>query len=101
MEKTAMIRWSIALVVAAFLAGTACRSTETPRLAGPGTAQQQQIRAQDFDPYPSTEAGPGGLTEGRPRDYQKPPPETARAKADRWPFSRWPFTRPTAVAAPQ
>ena len=50
-----------------------------------GYAQEQQVRAQFFDPYPTTESGP--LDPGaRPRGFQEPPPEVSRG---RWLPRNW------------
>ena len=50
-----------------------------PQWFAPGYAQEQQVRAQFFDPYPTTESGP--LDPGaRPRGFQEPPPEVSRGR---------------------
>jgi hypothetical protein len=62
------------------------RDFGTPRVFGPGTAQQQQTRAIRYDPYPENEPGPK-LTGVRPREYDKPIPEVDRS---RWQMPREP-----------
>ena len=47
-----------------------------PRLLHPGTAQSQQQRAEQFDPYPLPELGPP--TEARPRGFLLPQPDAER-----------------------
>jgi hypothetical protein len=70
------------LVTAAFCG---CASTATPNLEHPGTARTQQSRALRYDPYPENEPGPA-LVGVRPREYDKPPPESSQA---RWFLGRW------------
>ena len=72
-------RTTIAAVLLVALSGC---NVERPRLFGPGSAPVQQKRAERFDPYPDNNIGPE-VVGGRPRDYQKPLPETDRA---RWPI---------------
>jgi hypothetical protein len=67
-----------------------CKTTKTPDLFNPGTAEYQQRQAVRFDPYPDPNIGPE-IVGGRPRDYQQPIPETDRA--------RW--TVPSSGASPQ
>jgi hypothetical protein len=56
-----------------------CETTGKPNWMHPGSAQQQQARAVQFDPYPENEPGP--KMEGvRPREYEKPIPEVDRAR---------------------
>lgn len=62
---------SLALVVG-------CASTAQPRLLHPGTAQTQQHRAEEFDPYPLPELGPP--TEARPRGFLLPASDTERVQ---------------------
>jgi hypothetical protein len=49
-----------------------------PRLLHPGTAQYQQERAEQFDPYPLPELGPP--TEARPRGFLLPQPDNERVQ---------------------
>jgi hypothetical protein len=49
-----------------------------PRLAHPGTIQQQRLRATIHDPYPDPDLGPNDGGSARPRDYQQPLPEPVR-----------------------
>lgn len=62
-----------------------CRSKEfgTPQLFGPGTAQYQRDRAQQFDPYPETNIGPA-MGGARPDGYSAPVPEPARGHVNQW-----------------
>ncbi|MBN2024572.1 MAG: membrane or secreted protein [Pirellulales bacterium] len=65
--------------VAVLLCG--CPTTGLPNLCHPGTAAQQRLWAEQFDPYPATDVGPdvSGL---RPRGFERspsyPPPPVAR-----------------------
>ena len=62
-----------------------CKSTAGPCWLHPGTARTQQTRALRYDPYP--ESNPGSAMIGvRPREFEKPPPETSRA---RWFLGKW------------
>lgn len=67
------------------LASLGCRSTARPDWMHPGSAPVQQARALRYDPYPENEPGPA-LVGARPRAYDKPPPETSRA---RWTLGNW------------
>jgi hypothetical protein len=58
-----------------------CRGLAPPSIFHPGTAPQQQARAERFDPYPENEPGPT-IQGSRPPGYDKPIPEVDRA---RWP----------------
>lgn len=87
-----MKRWfSLATAVLA-VAVAGCRGLAWPEWARPGTAERQQIRAQQFDPYPENDSGPA-MVGTRPMDYRSPPPEVQRARPDqlrqRWPRSTW------------
>ncbi len=62
-----------------------CKTTAMPKLFHPGSANEQQNRALRYDPYPENESGPA-MTSSRPRDYDKPPPETSRS---RWHIGKW------------
>ena len=82
MNRTA---WTIlALVLLGELAG--CAGVSKPNWTNPGTAAQQQKRAERFDPYPDPNMAPEAVGV-RPREYQVPPPETERA--------RWTVPSPT------
>jgi hypothetical protein len=69
-------RWVIAAVLLAGLGGC---GVERPRLLHPGPAAYQQKKAERFDPYADNDIGPE-VVGARPRDYQKPIPETSRAR---------------------
>jgi hypothetical protein len=61
------------------LVAAGCETTSRPSLSHPGTAQQQQARAVQFDPYPENIPGPN-MDGIRPRDYDKPIPEVDRGR---------------------
>jgi hypothetical protein len=67
--------WRLAFLTLAALP-FGCASVAPPRLLHPGTAQSQQRRAEEFDPYPLPELGPP--TEARPRGFLLPAPDTER-----------------------
>ena len=69
--------WMLCLGVL-LAAGAGCHVAR-PNWSQPGTAPQQQQRAQRYDPYPENEPGPK-LTGVRPREYEKPIPEVDRAR---------------------
>jgi len=69
-------RWIVAAVLVAGLAGC---GVERPHLFHPGPAAYQQKKAERFDPYADNDIGPE-VVGSRPRDYQKPIPETSRAR---------------------
>ena len=71
--------WGAVLLVA----GTGCQNLARPNLSCPGTAESQQARAIQFDPYPENEPGPK-VVGGRPMDYEKPPAEVFRARWLPW-----------------
>jgi len=54
-------------------------AVERPLLASPGSAPYQQHKAERFDPYADNEIGPA-VAGARPREYDKPLPETNRAR---------------------
>jgi hypothetical protein len=61
-----------------------CAQARWPWFHRPGTSQEQQRRAQKYDPYPATTAVGGPPMEGvRPRDYDRPYTETQRDYFDR------------------
>ena len=62
-----------------------CGGMGRPRLQGPGPASYQRSLAEQFDPYPENESGPQ-IVGARPRDFQKPIPETPRIQ---WSPSPW------------
>jgi len=75
------ILFLIAAASAVLLAGCAGH----PRLAHPGTIEQQRLRATIHDPYPDPDLGPN-FDGGRPREYLNPLPEPVRNRiyADSW-----------------
>ncbi|HID78366.1 MAG TPA: hypothetical protein EYP56_20540 [Planctomycetaceae bacterium] len=56
-----------------------CANLAGPNWSDPGTAPEQRLRAQIFDPYPENEAGPE-IIGSRPRDYDRGVPEVERAR---------------------
>ncbi|MDA0660134.1 MAG: hypothetical protein O3C60_15015 [Planctomycetota bacterium] len=76
--------WSTIFYVT--LAGCALKR---PQLANPGTVQQQQMRATQYDPYSYNDVGPE-VVGGRPREFSKQTPEAVRvddnSRGMRWPF---------------
>lgn len=73
------------IALMACLAGEGCAPL-ADRIAHPGTAEQQRLRATIHDPYPDPDAGPE-IVGGRPRDYASPLPEPVRNRiyVDSWP----------------
>jgi hypothetical protein len=73
------------LAAALFGLGLAGCSQTKPSLTDPGTAQQQQTRANRFDPYPTpSDNGFPSMAGTRPREYQAPAAEPMRADWNRW-----------------
>jgi hypothetical protein len=70
--------WRLALPWLLVAPVVGCAGTAQPRLLHPGTAQTQQRRAEEFDPYPLPELGPP--TEARPRGFLLPAPDTERVQ---------------------
>ena len=98
--------WLIAGLLAVTNGG--CRSVATPDWMHPGSAAVQQSRAVRYDPYPENDAGPS-LADVRPRDYETPLAEPARARwivdrggqnAARWPQPAPCTPAPSAAAPP-
>jgi len=72
--------WTAALI-ATQLAASGCQSQYfgVPHPLRPGSEQQQQLRAQRFDPYPDNAMGPP-VVGGRPLEYTEPRPEALRVQ---------------------
>ncbi|MEX0678159.1 MAG: hypothetical protein WD063_13840 [Pirellulales bacterium] len=70
--------WRLSWLTLAVVLPAGCASTAQPRLLHPGTAQTQQRRAEEFDPYPLPELGPP--TEARPRGFLLPASDTERVQ---------------------
>ncbi len=68
-------KWTAALVL--MLAASGCVSP--PRLLQPGSAAYQQQKAERFDPYAENDIAPA-IVGARPREYDKPLAEPARAR---------------------
>ena len=83
-RQSRTLSWAAALLL--FTSGCAQNPQfGRPQWFAPGYAGEQQVRAQFFDPYPTTESGP--LDPGaRPRGFQEPPPEVSRG---RWLPRNW------------
>jgi hypothetical protein len=79
------MRWLRFFVVVLLPLIVGCSHTAGPCWLHPGAAKTQQNRALRYDPYPENEPGPT-MVGVRPREYQKPPPETSRA---RWQLGNW------------
>jgi hypothetical protein len=76
------IWWSaMGMLLAVGLAGCQSDKFGWPNWLRPGNAQQQQMQATRFDPYPENEPGPK-MVGVRPQGYENPVPEVDRA---RWP----------------
>jgi len=76
------------LLAAVLVVGfTGCQGLSPPNWFHPGPAAQQQSQAEQFDPYPENEPGPA-IVGARPREYQKAPPETVRARWLPWNWGR-------------
>ena len=69
-----------------------CANIYPPNWCSPGTARQQQLIAEQYDPYPENDIAPA-VVGGRPLGYMNPPAETLRA---RWPLG----TKPGASCPP-
>jgi hypothetical protein len=67
-------RFASVTLAVMLLAG--CTRVARPRLLHPGSADTQQRRAEEFDPFPLPELGPP--TEARPRGFLLPAPDTER-----------------------
>jgi hypothetical protein len=74
-----MSKYSTMFILLALFGLAGCQSTAMPSLAHPGSTQTQQNRAVRYDPYPDSEMGPT-MVGVRPREYQNPIPEPARAR---------------------
>ena len=77
----------ILFVLAALACATGCQGLAGPNWSSPGTAAEQRLRAQRFDPFPENEAGPP-IDGARPRGFQTPPAEVKRS---RWSPANWGF----------
>ena len=73
--------WMFVTFLLAMMAG--CQSLAPPNWGHPGTAETQQKRAEQFDPYPENDIGPM-IVGARPLDYQSPRPEVQRARWFLW-----------------
>jgi hypothetical protein len=78
-------RWLLAAVLISGVVG--CGGFGRPRDTGPGPASYQRTVAEQFDPYPENEPGPP-IVGARPREFQKPTPETPRVQWSPWPWQK-------------
>jgi len=69
------------------LAAAGCSTSGRTNVFCPGTADFQQRRAERFDPYAQRETGPE-IVGARPREYQVPVAEPARARWTPWAAGR-------------
>jgi len=79
--------WSLLLVAVFLMAMAGCSSNGRTNWACPGPAAYQQQRAQRFDPYAEKEVGPE-IVGARPREFDKPVAEPARARWLPWNWSQ-------------
>ena len=80
---------ALALTIVIEFAG--CQSVSWPRLFASGSTEQQQAMAEEYDPYPSTTAGPA-IVGGRPIDYDAPKSEVRQVQPRAsWTSSQWLF----------
>jgi len=74
------VSWIILLGVLLEVGGSqGCARWAGPNWRHPGTAQAQQLRALQFDPYPEEDLGPS-LEGARPMEFLHPPPDIQRAR---------------------
>jgi hypothetical protein len=71
-------RWMLVVLTAALGIG-GCAGVKGPSWLYPGTAAQQQRRAEQYDPYPNNQVAPE-IVGGRPREFSNPLPEVRRAQ---------------------
>jgi len=72
--------WALLLTAGLMTIGAGC--VAPPRVFHPGSVQQQQARAQRFDPFPENDLGPA-VVGARPREYSNPEPEVLRVQPRR------------------
>ena len=72
-SRSLMLGMSLLVTVAG------CRSLAPPSFLQPGTAEYQQQRAQQFDPYPENDPGPA-IVGARPLEYENARAEVQRAR---------------------
>ena len=71
------LRILVSLATLAVVVG--CQSLAGPDWGHPGSAAEQQRRAERFDPFPQDECGPP-IEGARPREFQTPPAEVKRSR---------------------
>jgi hypothetical protein len=81
-------RWPALVAGVLILAWVGCKGLTRPAWLHPGTATEQQTRAQKYDPYPENDLGPP-VVGGRPMEYRSPPPEVQRVHPSDF-RNRWP-----------
>ncbi len=74
---------SILSLAVVLFAAAGCNSNGGTNLFCPGPAAYQQRRAERFDPYAERETGPE-IVGARPREYERPVAEPARARWLPW-----------------
>ena len=67
------------VLIGGLLALLGCASLARPNWRHPGTAQSQQMRAHQFDPYPEDVLGPS-VEGARPMEFLHPPWDIQRAR---------------------
>ncbi|MCS7306215.1 MAG: hypothetical protein NZ602_14050 [Thermoguttaceae bacterium] len=80
-----------------------CITLGKPNWRHPGTAQSQQLRAHQFDPYPEEDVGPS-VEGARPMEFLHPPWEIQRCRPHelrrRWFGWQMPPSVPLAPSPP-
>ncbi|MGD9721589.1 MAG: hypothetical protein AB7O59_06125 [Pirellulales bacterium] len=75
MNRCTAILWLVVLAL------SGCADIAVPRILHPGSEEYQQVRAEQFDPYPLPDVGPE-IVGGRPLQYIKPAPWAERVQSD-------------------
>jgi hypothetical protein len=75
------MNWRLAIWWLVVLAPAGCADVAVPRILHPGSEEYQQVRAEQFDPYPLPDVGPE-IVGGRPLQYIKPAPWAERVQSD-------------------
>ncbi len=81
---------ALVLLSAVMLASSGCAGLSQTNWCCPGTAQEQRLRAEQFDPYPQVTSG-SEMAGVRPPGFDKPKLDSNR---DDWPWN------PGTVACP-
>ncbi len=75
----------VLFLLAVLSVAAGCQGLAGPNWSSPGTAAEQRLRAQRFDPFPENEASPP-IDGARPHGFQTPPAEVKRS---RWTPGNW------------